>query len=541
MSAEGLNPLTTGTFAIGRYEVTAKLGDGRSGAVYLARDPALERMVAIKLMRRDLEAGGLVDRFLHDAQLAASLRHPSIATVFESGDHGGQPFVVAEYVAGRSVGDLARRRPQAPIDRRLALIESLCDGLQHAHDAGVAHQGIKPSNLIVDGRGQVRILDFGAAALGSHTVTVPGAPGAAAMYLAPEQAGGLPGSRASDVFSIGLILYELLAGRPAFSGDDPAVVREAIIHAEPTPLSTVCSEAPDDLVAIVEKALQKDPRRRFDAIGDMGVALADVRASMASARAGRGRPTPAEGSTDRAGGREWFSDRLFVERQKGHDSTGFGVSIVTHLALLAIVLIVVFTMPMPPGVKEAEKLLMPGFLPTVPPVVADAPTRPKENVSPRPATTRTPEVLRATASTDDSDKAPLTAPPELPTGPAPPPNPFRDVGSGVVAGAFGTDTPLPPPPPLEVIDETPVNDVDRKPSFERRVLPQVPAGASGVVGVQVLVLRTGRVAQVRILDETPYSELIRAAAFQCTFKPAVKRLKPVTTWHTIFFELATKR
>ena len=272
--------LTAAPLNIGRYHVTDRLGVGGMGVVYLARDPFLERFVAIKLMRGGFDSIDLRERFVREARAVASLRHPCIVTLYEYGDHGGQPFIVMEYVNGKTLGALIAAGTPMSLARRLQLVEDLCRGLEHAHKAGIIHRDIKPANIMVDSEGTLKILDFGIAKLGHAGITQIAALIGTPRYMSPEQATGKPVTRRSDIFSVGLVVYELLASWPAFPIDNQYGVMHAILTLEPTPLSKHVPDLDPRIIRIVEKALEKDPDRRYQDLAQMRRDVARIRSEL---------------------------------------------------------------------------------------------------------------------------------------------------------------------------------------------------------------------------------------------------------------------
>jgi len=263
---------------IGRYQVVKILGSGGMGTLYLARDPSLDRQVAIKLLLGDFQDTESRERFAHEARAEARLRHPNIVTIFDVGDDAGRPFIVMEYVEGRTLAHIIHRALEIPISRKLTWIEQLCDGLAHAHRFGIVHRDIKPSNLMIDDHDALKILDFGIARLvssGAATATdlVVGTP----RYMSPEQVMGRRADTRSDIFSVGLVMYELLSYQAAFPGDTIDGILYPILSEPPTSLLTVCPGVDPRLVHIVEKALQKDPDRRYQGLEQLGADVGRVR------------------------------------------------------------------------------------------------------------------------------------------------------------------------------------------------------------------------------------------------------------------------
>jgi serine/threonine protein kinase len=205
----------TATLAGGRYRIERELGRGGMATVYLAHDDELERPVAIKLLAEHLARDEqFLARFLREAQLASRLSHPNVVRVYDAGDDDGRPFIVMECVNGESLADTRA----LPADRVVELGVQACAGLQHAHEAGLVHRDIKPANLLVRDDGVLKIADFGIARAAESTRhTQAGTVLGTAAYLSPEQVSGADATPASDVYALGAVLYELLAGRPPYA------------------------------------------------------------------------------------------------------------------------------------------------------------------------------------------------------------------------------------------------------------------------------------------------------------------------------------
>jgi hypothetical protein len=268
---------------LGRYEVVDLIGQGGMGALYRARDPRIGRYVAIKLLRRSFDTPELRDRFSREARAAGSLSHPNIVTIYDVGEDDGLPFIAMEYVRGETFADLVCLRPPLSLARKLQLTEEVCAGLAHAHEAGIVHRDIKPANLIVGPEGTVKILDFGIAKLSTSGSTVPGAIMGTLNYMSPEQVKGLAVDARADIFSVGAVLYELLTHQQAFPGQVPDEVLRSIVNGVPTPITEYCPDIDPRLVRLVDRALQKDPDRRFQDIGTVQKELAAIRLSPLAA------------------------------------------------------------------------------------------------------------------------------------------------------------------------------------------------------------------------------------------------------------------
>ena len=203
---------------IGNFEVLSQIGSGGMGAVYLGRDPELGRQVAIKVIREEVRDQEVLDRFFREARAAAALRHPNIITVYASGQHEHQPYMAMEYVEGDSLAGIIRERRTLTIADKTSYIEQICAGLHFAHRAGIVHRDIKPANIMVDLEGIVRILDFGIARIEGSAMTQDGSLMGSLNYMSPEQMLGRPIDHRSDIFSVGLVTYELLCYQQAFKG-----------------------------------------------------------------------------------------------------------------------------------------------------------------------------------------------------------------------------------------------------------------------------------------------------------------------------------
>lgn len=265
---------------LGRYEIQEALGQGGMGILYLARDPWIDRLVALKVLRDDDE--DLRQRFSREARVIGRLQHLNIVAVHDVGEHEGQPFIAMEYVPGETLAQKIAAQDPLPLDRRLQLMQDLCGGLAYAHQHDVVHRDVKPANLIMHrDTGQLKILDFGIARLTTGTgLTQYGARIGTPRYMAPEQLAGRPVDYRCDVFAVGLVLYELLTYQAAFSGDDPEELARRILDSAPPSLGDVDVRVDPTLITIVDRALQKDAARRYQDLTEMGEALGRVRQGL---------------------------------------------------------------------------------------------------------------------------------------------------------------------------------------------------------------------------------------------------------------------
>ena len=262
---------------VGRYEIQRRLGRGGMGTVYVAHDPVLGRLVALKIFLGDLDLADAVDRFNREARSAAALNHPNIVTIHDFGEFSSQPYIVMEYIQGETLTDVIRRKVSVPLVQKLRWLEELCAGVAYAHARGVIHRDIKPTNLMVDRNRRLKILDFGIARiLGSVTANgtaLIGTPG----YMAPEQIAGGTIDFRSDLFSIGIVTYELLTYTAAFPGESFAAITHSILTADPVPLPQLIPAIPSDLAAIVARSLNKSADERFDTAESLLAAITDAR------------------------------------------------------------------------------------------------------------------------------------------------------------------------------------------------------------------------------------------------------------------------
>jgi TolB-like protein/Flp pilus assembly protein TadD len=286
---------------VSHYHVLEKLGAGGMGEVYLAEDLMLGRKVALKFLTgADAGDRASVERFMREARTASSLNHPHICTIHEIGDHEGRPFLVLELLEGRTLQDEADNRP-LPIDRVIELGIQIADALDAAHARGIIHRDIKPANIIVTRRGEAKVLDFGLAKLGAQRrletntmsapttlldehATGPGMTLGTVAFMSPEQARGEELDAATDLFSFGLVLYQMATGRPAFAGQTTAIVFDEILNRVPPPPMRFNAAVPPELERIIHKALEKDRNFRYRSAADMRADLQRLKRDTESGR-----------------------------------------------------------------------------------------------------------------------------------------------------------------------------------------------------------------------------------------------------------------
>jgi beta-lactam-binding protein with PASTA domain len=263
----------------GRYRIIGKVGGGGMASVYVAEDTTLARRVAIKMLhRRFVQDAKFVERFRREAKAAAGLNHPNIVGVYDWGEVADQNYIVMEYVQGETLKDLVRRRGHLSAHGAVALALELLAAVAAAHANGVVHRDIKSQNILIDREGRAKVTDFGIAQTGDLGMTEAGSILGTAQYLAPEQARGEPVDERSDLYSMGVVLYEMLTGRVPFRGDSAVTVALKHVNELPTEPVELVPGLPYSLNQIVLKALAKDPNRRYGSAAEF---VADLRAAEA--------------------------------------------------------------------------------------------------------------------------------------------------------------------------------------------------------------------------------------------------------------------
>ena len=269
----------------GRYRIIRKLGSGGMANVYLAEDQELGRRVAIKILNdRHANDDQFVERFRREAKNAAGLSHPNIVSIYDRGEAEGTYYIAMEFLDGRSLKELIVSRGPAPIHVAIDYTRKILDALRFAHRNGIVHRDIKPHNVIVDPEGRAKVTDFGIARAGTSQMTEVGSIIGTAQYLSPEQAKGAPVDQTSDLYSVGIVLYELLTGKVPFSGDSPVEIAMKHISAIPEPPSTLRPDVPEDLDKVVLRALAKTPEERYQSAEEMDRDLARVAEGVAISR-----------------------------------------------------------------------------------------------------------------------------------------------------------------------------------------------------------------------------------------------------------------
>jgi hypothetical protein len=295
----------------GRYRLVRRIATGGMGEVWQADDTVLGRQVALKVLVAELAADDRATRrFVREARATARLAHPNVARVFDFGRDGGAPFLVMELLEGETVAARLSKGPMAPAEAT-RVAAAVADALDAAHQRGIVHRDVKPSNVMLTSGGEVKVLDFGIAAAADETHSTTGSGlYATVAYVSPERVAGEPATPASDVYSLGAVLYELLCGRPPFSGSSPALVARAHLHDQPVPVRQLAPWVPARLAETCEAALAKDPARRPSSAATMAIRL---RAAAAAATgAALDEAGPAATVKVGAGGPQWRRHRRRV-------------------------------------------------------------------------------------------------------------------------------------------------------------------------------------------------------------------------------------
>ncbi|MGH9863316.1 MAG: protein kinase domain-containing protein, partial [Candidatus Acidiferrales bacterium] len=266
---------------IGKYEVIEELGRGAMGVVWRARDPFIGRQVALKTITPGLlDNPDLLKRFYREAQAAGSLQHPNIVIIYDLGEAEGLPYIAMEFLEGESLEKTIARQPTMALAQKLNILIQLCRGLDYAHKHGVVHRDVKPANVIVLNDGTVKVVDFGIVRLTSTSMTSTGMVIGTVGYMSPEQAQGEHVDARSDLFSVGVLSYELLAYRKPFAGPNIASVLIKIVTEEPPPLAQFAPQAPPHLCEVVHRCLHKKPDQRYQSLEDLVMDLEPIARSL---------------------------------------------------------------------------------------------------------------------------------------------------------------------------------------------------------------------------------------------------------------------
>jgi serine/threonine-protein kinase len=322
---------------LGKYELHTLIGEGAMGIVWKAYDTVLRRYVALKLLSsRFRKTQDMQERFLREARAAGAIQHPNIVTVYDLGDAEGQLFIAMEFVEGRDLSDLIALRDPLPLERKLDILIEMLEGLHFAHQRGVIHRDVKPSNVRVMPDGRVKLMDFGIARLQSADATGSGAIVGTPTYMAPEQITNGAITPATDVFAVGCLLYELLSFQKPFAGESVHGVLYQVLTTEPKALRTLAPSIPAALERVVGKAMNKAPEDRYETAQQMQGTLLGIRAALSGAT---------DGTTQRLGIR-WTSLPAPILKLVTHAPLKWRL---VTLGALGVVVILLLNAPNPPN------------------------------------------------------------------------------------------------------------------------------------------------------------------------------------------------
>ena len=266
---------------IGKYKVLEVLGKGAMGIVYKALDPDINREVAIKTVHFDMASEGTQQedvqaRFMREAQAAGRLTHPNIVMIYDVGREGDMTYIVMQCIEGRSLAKIIGEGAKIAPDYIVKLLTQVCQALDYAHQKGIVHRDIKPANILIDHSGNPFLADFGVARMDTSTVTQTGTVMGTPSYMSPEQVMGKRIDKRSDIFSLGVILFELLSGKRPFDGESITTVMYRIVHESPRSLQEMLKDVPQGFDFIISKALAKDPEQRYQSCLEMAYDLSNV-------------------------------------------------------------------------------------------------------------------------------------------------------------------------------------------------------------------------------------------------------------------------
>ncbi|HJZ10669.1 MAG TPA: serine/threonine-protein kinase, partial [Acidobacteriota bacterium] len=263
---------------IGKYDIIERIGRGGMGYVYKAVDPILKRDVALKCMLKDIaDDPELRNRFMREAQSAGGLRHPNIVTIYDVGEDTNRcPYIAMEFLTGTDLEHLIKNKSELTLAQKLEMIIQTCRGLGYAHSKGIIHRDMKPANIRLLENGEIKIMDFGIAKIAASHFTKTGMVLGTPHYMSPEQIRGEKVDGRADIFSMGVVLYELLVGRKPFPGDNATAVLFRIIHTQPEPLADANFQPPEVLKPIVLRSMAKNIEERYQTCEEFNSDLTSI-------------------------------------------------------------------------------------------------------------------------------------------------------------------------------------------------------------------------------------------------------------------------
>ena len=431
-----------------RYELESKIGSGGMGTVWKAHDTLLDRTVAVKILHEGLaEDANFAERFRREARNAASLGHPNVVTVYDTGEQAtasgssdAVPFIVMEYVDGESLHRSLNRQGPLPVEDVARIARSVLAALDHAHSRSLVHRDMKPANVLIDtASGHCKVVDFGIAKgledTGGLTRT-SGLIGTAA-YLSPEQVSGRDATPKSDLYAVGCLLYACLTGHPPFSGSTPVAIAMRHLNDPVPPLRLRRPDVPADLEAVVMRALEKDPMRRYSSAAEMDAAVAATGLDRRPASEPTVVATTAAASTVAMqqhpvrGGGVVPGTEVLAPTAAGPPNARWLAAVAAALVAAALATVLVLWLQ-----SRGQGSLVEAPLPSIAPTATAAPTAPPETEKPKetkkPEATRTPAIdlpgIQLPGPNDDDTPTPLPTPTPTPS-PSPTPD-FGDIDDG---------------------------------------------------------------------------------------------------------------
>jgi len=440
----------------GRYEIQQVIGEGGAATVYLAHDKRLDRPVALKVLRPELSHDKeYVARFQREARAAAALSHPNIVAVYDHGESNGDYYIAMEYVAGGNLKTFIERQGQLSPAQALAIAEQILAALVAAHAQGIVHRDIKPQNILLTPERTVKVADFGIARRGDGEQETKGLAMGTALYVSPEQALGEPVTPASDIYSFGVVLFEMLAGRPPFRGNSPTEVALRHVREEPPRPGSLGATVPPRLEGIALRALAKSPQRRWASAEEALRALADYRNQTTRTTTNFGpltAPTPGPVAAPLLTpslplppqGPSWLG-RIVTGIALLLVFGAFGIGVIAAASYLPKTLSSLIDSALPPTPAPAAtepvqvNVVLPTSTPTNTPTVTRTPTRP-------------PGVIWTAAPTKTPTRPPTKTPTITPT---PPPATLTPLPTATPTSPPPTATNTPPPSPTPRVTATP--------------------------------------------------------------------------------------
>jgi len=260
-----IKELTRGTTFAGRYEIIEELGKGGMGKVYRVEDKKINEEVALKLIKPEIAAEKkTIERFRNELKFAREISHRNVCRMYDLNEEEGMPYITMEYVTGEDLKSLVKRIGKIPVEKAVSIAKQVCEGLAEAHRIGVVHRDLKPSNIMIDREGNVRIMDFGIArSLKAKNITREGVMIGTPEYMSPEQVEGKKADQRSDIYSLGIIIFEMATGRAPFEGETPLSIAMKHKSEEPPDPRKINAQIPDDLSRLILKCMEKDNEKRY--------------------------------------------------------------------------------------------------------------------------------------------------------------------------------------------------------------------------------------------------------------------------------------